>query len=145
MYKFHLAAVLKHKEHLEEDLKKELGVLKRLLIGEKKKLEELKHTRKEFSNELQQKQHSAITVSENLLYVRFIEQLSLRLENQKEKVLNAEKSVESKRKDLIEVMKNRKALEKLKEKGLEIYRQNLVKKEQNFMNEMASVRFNRKM
>ena len=130
---------------MEENLQKELGALKRALADEKKKLADLKNARQQLSAELWQKQQKAMTVSENLLYVRFIEQLFERRKKQNLKVCEAEQIVESKRKDLVEAVKKRKAMEILKEKGLKKYKQKLLLDEQNFMNEMASVRFKRKM
>ena len=41
-------------------------------------------------------------------------------------------------------MKDRKILENLKAKGLEDYNNSMIKKERDFMNEMASVRFDPK-
>jgi len=145
MYKFSLGAVLNHRKFLEENLQKELGALKRALADEKKKLADLKNARQQSSAELLQKQQKAMTVSENLLYIRFIEQLFERLKKQNLKVCEAEQIVESKREDLVEAVKKRKAMEILKEKGLKKYNQKLLLDEQNFMNEMASVRFKRKM
>lgn len=145
MYKFSLGAVLNHRKFLEENLQKELGALKRALADEKKKLADLKNARQQSSTELRQKQQKAMTVSENLLYVRFIEQLFERLKKQHLKVCEAEQIVESKRGDLVEAVKKRKAMEILKEKGLKKYKQKLLLDEQNFMNEMASVRFKSKM
>ena len=145
MYKFSLGAVLNHRKFLEENLQKELGALKRALADEKKKLADLKNARQQSSAELLQKQQKAMTVSENLLYIRFIEQLFERLKKKNLKVCEAEQIVESKREDLVEAVKKRKAMEILKEKGLKKYNQKLLLDEQNFMNEMASVRFKRKM
>jgi flagellar FliJ protein len=141
MYKFSLRAVLNHRRFIEEKLQKELAQLKEICSNERKRLSDLKRARRIFSKELQDKQREVITISETLLHVRFIEQLSTREDLQKKKVLNAEKEVEQKREDLIEAMKNRKALEKLKEKGWETYKLNMMRKEQEFMNEMAAVRF----
>ena len=141
MYKFSLRAVLNHRRFIEEKLQKELAQLKEIFSNERNRLSDLKRARRIFSKELQDKQREAITISETLLHVRFIEQLSTREDLQKKKVLDAEKEVEQKREDLIEAMKNRKALEKLKEKGWETYKHNMMRKEQEFMNEMAAVRF----
>jgi len=141
MYKFSLKAVLNHRRFIEEKLQKELAQLKEIFGNERKRLSDLKRARRIFSKELQDKQREIITIAETLLHVRFIEQLSTREGLQKQKVLNAEKEVEQKREDLIEAMKNRKALEKLKEKGWETYKHNMMRKEQDFMNEMAAVRF----
>ncbi|MBW1900928.1 MAG: flagellar export protein FliJ [Deltaproteobacteria bacterium] len=141
MYKFSLKAVLNHRRFIEEKLQKELGQIKEILGNERKRLSDLIRARRKISKELQEKQREIITISEALLHVRFIEQLSRREDLQKKQVLSAEKKVEQKREDLIEAMKNRKVLEKLKEKGWETYKHNMMKKEQEFMNEMAAVRF----
>lgn len=144
MYKFSLKAVLNHRRFIEEKLQKELGQLEAILGNERKRLSDLIRARREISKELQEKQREIITISETLLHVRFIEQLSRREDLLKKKILNAEKEVEQKREDLIEAMKNRKVLEKLKEKGWETYKHNMMRKEQEFMNEMAAVRFRHK-
>ncbi|MBW1850464.1 MAG: flagellar export protein FliJ, partial [Deltaproteobacteria bacterium] len=141
MYKFPLAAVLNHRKFLEENLQKELGLLKKTLLDERNKFADINKAKNEFSRELHQKQIKSITIAETLLYVRFIEQLSWRLERQSERVSETEKNVGQKREDLIEAMKNRKTLENLEEKGRKAYKQNLMRKEQKMMNEMASVRF----
>ncbi len=143
MYKFPLGTVLNHRKFLEENLQKEFGILKRLLVDERKKLTDIRNSSKKCSKDLRQRQRKSLTVSESLIYVRFIEQLSRNLDKQKVRVIETEQDVEKKREDLVAAMKNRKALEKLKEKGLETYRNNLLKQERNFMNEMASVRFQR--
>jgi len=145
MYKFPLAAVLNHRKFLEENLQKELGLLKKTLLDERNKFADINKAKNEFSRELHQKQIKSITIAETLLYVRFIEQLSWRLERQSERVSETEKNVGQKREDLIEAMKNRKTLENLEEKGRKAYKQNLMRKEQKMMNEMASVRFKQKM
>jgi flagellar FliJ protein len=144
MYKFPLGAVLKHRKFLEDNLQKELGVLKRLLVDDKKKLSDIKNAKRKYSKELQFKQQKSITVSDNLLYIRFIDRLSKRLDMQNDRVFQSEQNVDEKRKELLEALKNKKVLERLKEKGIETYKQNGLKKERIFLNEMASVRFRRK-
>ena len=145
MYKFPLGAVLKHRKFLEDNLQKELGVLKRLLVDDKKKLSDIKNSKIKYSKELQFKQQKAITVSDNLLYIEFIDRLSKRLDMQNDRVFQSEQNVNKKRKELLKALKKKKVLERLKEKGLETHKQNALKKERIFINEMASVRFKRKM
>jgi flagellar FliJ protein len=144
MYKFPLGAVLKHRKFLEDNLQKELGVLKRLLVDDKKKLSDIKNTKRKYSKELKFKQQKSITVSDSLLYIRFIDRLSKRLDMQNDRVLQSEQNVDEKREELLEALKKKKVLERLKEKGIETYKQNGLKKERIFLNEMASVRFRRK-
>ena len=145
MHKFSLETVLKHRIHLEESLQKELSTLKRLLSEEKNKLDELKKEREHILNELENKQKHVTTISEGLLYIRFIELLANRHEKQKHVVFDLERNVERKRDDLLNAAKNRKSMEKLKETKMERYNDVLLKKEHQFMNEMANVRFKRNM
>ena len=145
MYKFSLAAVLDHRKYLEENLQKELGALKNLLADEKRKFSDLKEARRQMAAELRYKQESTVTACENLLYVRFLEQLSKRVEKQHLRVCQTEQRVDRKRDELLEAVKKRKSMEILKEKGFKNYTHKVVMDEQNFMNEMASVRHKRKI
>jgi flagellar FliJ protein len=71
--------------------------------------------------------------------------LSRDIEKQEERVLDVEKRFDEKREDLIEAIKKRKVIEKLKEKSFKLYQQEITKKEQDFMNEVAINQFNRKV
>ena len=63
--------------------------------------------------------------------------MSKDIDDQRQRVLAAKKKFDQKRIALIEAMKKRKILEKLKTKGLKEYQQMMRKKEQDFMNEIA--------
>ncbi|OQX62643.1 MAG: flagellar export protein FliJ [Desulfococcus sp. 4484_242] len=141
-YRFPFDALLRHRKFLEENLQREIGLLSRVLADEKKKLESLQQARKAASEKLRHRQKGkGITVSEVLLYTRFIERMSGQVNLQKTSVKKIEKNVEEKREDLVRAMKDRKIIEKLKEKKRQIFREQMMKQEQNFLNDMAAVRF----
>ena len=142
MYNFNLEPVLKHRKLVEENLQKELAVLKLLLVNEREKLQTYKESRSKFLVELQRKQEEGTTISDVFLYLPFIEQLSKDIEKQNKTVSDLEKDVEQKRQDLVEATKKKKTLEKLKDKGLKAFKQEMIKKEQEFLNEVAVNRFN---
>ncbi|MBW2355130.1 MAG: flagellar export protein FliJ [Deltaproteobacteria bacterium] len=144
MYKFSLEPVLKHRKLLEQDLQKDFAALKRQLLVERERLSDFERVRDRFSGELQEKQVKSISVSDILLYTDFLQQVSKEIEKQSEKIREAEKSVDQKREELIGAMKNRKTIDRLREKGLKAHLQNLAKKEQNLMNEAAINIFNKK-
>lgn len=144
MYQFTLQALLNHRKSIEETLQKELSVVKRLLADEKKKLTDYERARNKFLVELQQKQRKSITVSENLLYCNFFVRLDSELDGQRNIVPDIEKNFDRKRDALIKAMKERKILEKLKEKRLKAYNNKLMKNERDFLNEAAINMFNRK-
>ena len=142
MYNFNLEPVLKHRKLVEENLQKELAVLKLLLVNERERLQTYKESRSKFLVELQRKQEQGTTISDVFLYLPFIEQLSKDIEKQNKTVSDLEKDVEQKRQDLVEATKKKKTLEKLKDKGLKAFKQEMIKKEQEFLNEVAVNRFN---
>ena len=142
MYNFNLEPVLKHRKLVEENLQKELAVLKLLLVNEREKLQTYKESRSKFLVELQRKQEEGTTISDVFLYLPFIEQLSKDIEKQNMTVSDLEKDVEQKRQDLVEATKKKKTLEKLKDKGLKAYKQEMIKNEQEFLNEVAVNQFN---
>ena len=100
--------------------------------------------RDRFSGELQQKQVKSISVSDILLYTDYLQEVSKEIKKQSKRILEAEKSVDQKREELVGAMKNRKTIDRLREKGLKVHVQELSKKEQNLMNEAAINIFNKK-
>jgi len=144
MYKFSLEPVLKYRKLLEEDLQKDFAVLKRQLLDEKVRLSNFEQVRDRFSGELQQKQVKSISVSDILLYTDYLQEVSKEIKKQSKRILEAEKSVDQKREELVGAMKNRKTIDRLREKGLKVHVQELSKKEQNLMNEAAINIFNKK-
>ncbi|UCF85777.1 MAG: flagellar export protein FliJ [Desulfobacteraceae bacterium] len=145
MYNFNLEPVLKHRKLVEENLQKELAVLKLSLVNERKRLQTYKESRSKFLVELHRKQEEGTTISDVFLYLPFIEQLSKDIEKQNKTVSDLEKDVEQKRQDLVEASKKKKTLEKLKDKGLKAYKQEMIKNEQEFLNEVAVNQFNGKI
>jgi len=144
MYKFRLEPVLKYRKLLEENLQRDFAVLKRQLFDENEKLSNFKQMRDRFSGELQEKQVKSTSVSDIILYTDYLQQITKEIENQSKKILEVEKSVEQKREELVRAMKNRKTIDRLREKEHKAHVQELSKKEQDQMNEVAINIFNKK-
>jgi flagellar FliJ protein len=142
MYRFNLEPLLNHRRYQEEILQKELAGLKIRLAAEKDKLRVLKKKKRQYLGQLQLKQQSGRPVSEIRLYLHFVDHLSKEMNAQNQRVLRAEKGFNLKRQDLIEAMKKRKTLEKLQEKGFQAHQQKMLKKERDFMDEVAGNQFN---
>ena len=144
MYKFNLEPLLNHRRYQEEVLQKELAGLKRRLAAEKDKLWVLRQKKRKTVLQLQEKQTEGRPVSEIKLYIDFVDQLSKEMIVQRQNVLEAERNFNLKRQDLIDAMKKRKTLDRLKEKGLQAYEREQIKKERSFMDEVAAHQFNQK-
>ena len=144
MYKSTLEPLLRHQKMVEENLQRELAVLKNSLSAERERLRMDRNRKNRCIAELREKKKEGTSISDILLYMPFIRQMSKNIERQEERVITADKAVHRKREDLIQAAKKKKALEKVKEKGLRGYNQALARKEQHFLDEMAISGFNRK-
>jgi flagellar FliJ protein len=144
MYEFNLEPLLNHRRYQVEVLQKELADLKIRLDAEKDKLWRLRQKKRKTVLLLQEKQTDGRPAAEIKLYIDFVEQLSKKMQAQKQNVKEAERNYSLKRQDLVAAMKKRKILDRLKEKGLQAYEQEQLKKERNFMDEVAARQFNQK-
>ena len=144
MYQFNLEPLLNHRRYQVEILQKELADLKIRLDAQKDKLWLLRQKKRNTVLLLQEKQTDGRPASEIKLYIDFVEQLSKEMEAQKQNVLEAERNFSLKRQDLIAAMKKRKILDRLKEKGLQAYEREQLKKERKLLDEVAAHQFNHK-
>lgn len=145
MHRFKLEALLNHRRHQEEVCQKELAQAERLLADEKGCLRRQKTEKRDHIQKLQIKQKEKINVSDIILSVNYIQQLSDKIEEQKNCVREASQKVNQKRQELIVIVKKRKTLEKLKEKDRLAYQQKMMRNERKLMDEVASTRHARKM
>ena len=144
MYQFNLEPLLNHRRYQVEVLQKELADLKIRLDAEKDKLWLLRQKKRKTVLRLQERQTDGRPASEIKLYIDFVEQLSIKMEAQKQNVLEAERNFSLKRQDLVAALKKRKILDRLKEKGLQAYEQEQLKKERSLMDEVAAHQFHQK-
>jgi len=144
MYKFTLQSLLNHRKHIEENLDRELGRIKRAVNNEKRKLENITKNKIKSTKELQKKQGDGKKVNEIILCFNYLDKLSKDIDKQKKCLKDVEKEYDIKRSELIEAMKKRKTLEQLKEKEIKAFNYSKMKVEQDIMNEVAGNRFIRK-
>ena len=145
MYRFKLEALLNHRRHQEEVCQKELAQVRRRLFDEREKLERKKREKQESLEKLQAKKKESTTVSDIMLYMNYIQQLSKDIEDQAMHVHKTVKLVDQKRHELISIMQKRKTLKNLKYKEQQAYQQKLMQDERKLMDELASIRHARKM
>ena len=145
MYQFKLEALLTHRRHQEEAGQKELAKVRRKLFDEREKLNRIKREKQKSLEKLQAKKKDSTTVSNILLYMNFIQQLSKEIENQALRVHKSTKIVDHKRHELVSIMQKHKTLKKLKDKEQQAYQQKLMQNERKAIDELASIRHARKM
>jgi flagellar FliJ protein len=141
MYRFNLESLLNYRRYQEEILQKELADFKNQLLKFEQQLRQLIQARRKYSLELHQRQKKGGTVSGLMMYFRYLVRLTADIEKQKQQVGQAKKQFEQKRRELLDILKKRKTLEKLKEKKLKVFQLQQLKKERDLLDEVASTRF----
>ncbi|MFV0440928.1 MAG: flagellar export protein FliJ [Lachnospirales bacterium] len=137
-FDFKLQTVLELKSKIEEQRKIELGFAtqkyeKQLLI-----LKDL-FARKSDANKMKKKLvESTVNIVEFANYTNYIERLDKDIVKQEETVKKEEENLNLAKKNLYDVMQERKAYEKLKEKKLEIYKKEMLSKEQKNVDEIVT-------
>lgn len=142
MHRFSLETVLTHRKHIEDALQKEYVKGKKELLMEEEALARLEDTALQLLAELQEKQQDGATVSDILLYEGYLKQISINRGRHIRSIHEMKGRLRQKLSELIEAVKARKILERLKEKELARWRRELDRKEQIFMGEIAINGFN---
>jgi flagellar protein FliJ len=127
---------------MEDALQKEFAKCKKELLLEEEKLARREKVIMQNLEALQEKQKAGVMVSDIILYDRYIKQISIDRDRNIHRIIELKNQLRQKVSVLVEAMKNRKILDRLKEKELETYRRELDRKEQIFMSEIAVSGFN---
>jgi flagellar protein FliJ len=142
MYRFSLETVLTHRKHAEDALRKELAQIQSALREAEQKMAGLDETITENLATIYGKQRDGASVTDITLYDNYIKLLSRERGRQVQRIRQMEHRLVQKRDVVVEAMKERKILERLKEKELEAYQKELERKERILMSEIAINGFN---
>ncbi|WP_372679352.1 flagellar export protein FliJ [Desulfosarcina sp.] len=144
MYRFNMQTVLDHRQFVEDKLKKDLAEIRQQLMAVQQRMKMLERKEMDTHTALNQEQARGISSDQVVAYHAYLKRLSDRIARQG-KLVSEIRERESKKQDaVLEAMKKRQILEKLKDQSLERYNQMLLKKEMNFIDEMAINQFVRK-
>ncbi|MGB9595377.1 MAG: flagellar FliJ family protein [Candidatus Poribacteria bacterium] len=134
-FKFRLETLLKYRKSIEDQYRMELASLKEKQLLEEEKMFDIRENQRILQNNLQNNSRNS------LLY---LEELSRQSIVQRKILSELNQEITEKRNRLIDVSKSRKIIEKLKEKKLDEYKQNLNIKENKAVDELVTNRFLRK-
>jgi flagellar export protein FliJ len=137
MFKFRFETLLAARRHAEEALQKELADARRALAVEQAVLRDKKNMRRACLKNLRRKQGQRFRSPEIHLYGPYLQRLERDIDIQQKRVAGAERHVNQKRLILMDVLKKRKILEKLKERDQKAYLETLAVRERKFIDEAA--------
>ncbi|MTI69483.1 MAG: flagellar export protein FliJ [Firmicutes bacterium] len=134
-FKYSLENVLKYRKDKEETLKQEYSNVERNYLIEKEKLEELERKLDSAVNSNAKNTSREVTYRKNVYnYIQFLRE---KIVLQRELTLNYKDELEQKRSELVSAQKERKTIEKLKEKAYTKYKVELNRQEQKLNDELA--------
>ena len=144
MYTFNMQTVLDHRQFIEDNLKKELADIRQQATATQQQIKSLKRKEMDTVTALKREQAEGVSSDQVVAYHAYLKQLSDRIARQITVACEIKDRESNKQDELLEAMKKRQILEKLKEQGLDRYNQMMLKKEINFIDEIAVNQFVRK-
>ena len=140
-FQFRLQQYLGVKEQIEEQKELEYAHALRRVEEEKARLHQMQNERIEAIESMRRSLLKAIAPIEIRRFNNTIERLKHQIEIQKERVMAAEMYAEEKRQELVQAMKERKALEIVRENALEEFRLEENLQEQKQVDELVSFKY----
>jgi flagellar FliJ protein len=142
-FKFKLEALRRYRSFQEDVLQKELAQVQRNRDLEIGRLQSLMDKRTQAENDLKRWQESSTNGPRMALFDAYIQRVTGSIAEQRMRVKQADAVCNEKMQALLEAMQNRKTIDRLKEKDLQAYMENLSRNEQKFLNEIAINQFTR--
>ena len=143
MFHFPLQPLLNHRRHVEETLQKEMATLQQALEAERRRADDLCRDLIDRRRRLADMQRDGEQAQNLLILVNYLRHLEIAVTRQEKVIENAAQRVADKRADLVDAVKQRKVIEKLKEHAKKDYDDGIRHKEMTLINEIAVSRFNR--
>lgn len=143
MFIFKLQSVLEYRINMEEKILNEFSEKKRELDMERIRMKFLVKQRATLIAELRTMQDKSLPADDFAIYISYVKQVRENEKKQKIVIHQVKEQLESKRKELVEAVKQRKIMEKLKQQHMEEYNNNLRNLEQKASDEMSVLKFGR--
>lgn len=140
-FNFRLQKVLDVRKYKEEVKKQELAALLLEYQKEQEFLNYLKFNQDKYQKELREKQVGAIDVFELIFYYTYLFKLHQDIERQINTLCKLQEQIDLKREEVIQAQKERKIVEKLKDKKWIDFKKELDLSEQKFLDEIGINKF----
>ena len=143
MYRFNLQVVLNYRKRIEEGLQMELSGAQRELESAKQVFFAYQREKGYYEEELAKREAREVNIDESILYRDYLKGMNRKIKAQREIVAKAKIGVDKKQEELLIATKKRKVLEKVREKHMKEFMDDLERKERIFTDEMGIRRYQR--
>jgi flagellar FliJ protein len=145
MFKFDLQHVLDYRVSLEEKCQVSYSDQLRCVENERRVLDAIKARKEILMEQFLNVQNTEMNAADIGMYISYMKQMIAKEEEQTAILSGAEAVLEEKRVLLLEAVKNRKAMENLKEKKLQQFRSGTLEKERKELDEFGIVKYQGKV
>jgi len=142
---FKLESLLNHRRFVEDARQKAFAQTQKQVFEARQIVERLEGEHLRLARELKENMQTPGPASENALYATYLASLVNRLDEQRQRVKEAEKKRDEQKVSLLEAVKNRKMIERLKEVHTCQFDQYCLKKEQESSDEIGIQQHSRKV
>ena len=143
MYRFNLQVLLDYRKRIEEGFQIELSLIQRELENARQELLSSQQEKTHYEEELAERESREVNLHESILYRDYLRGIRKKIEEQRDRVATIKIKFDKKQEELLAATKNRKVLEKVKEKHAKEFIQELEKKERAFVDEVGIRRYQR--
>ncbi|MCD6326248.1 flagellar export protein FliJ [bacterium] len=137
-FRFRMEKVLQLRRQIEDEKKRELSILLFDLRQQEARLHslerELEECKADLMSDLQERE---ISVPRLMVFAAYMERRTLDIKSQQERILELHKTIEAKRKELMEAMQNRMSMERVRAQRQAEYRADALREEINFLDEVG--------
>lgn len=144
-FNFKLESLLNHRRFVEDARREAFAQTQKRLFEAWQTVESLEDEHMRLARELKENMQTPGPAAENALYATYLAALDSRLDEQRQRVQEVEKERDEQKASLLEAVKNRKMMERLKEVHSSQFEQFYLKKEQESSDEIGLQQHSRKV
>ena len=145
MYRFNLQVLLDYRKRIEEGLQIECSLIQKELETARQVLLSCQQEKVRYEEELAEKESREVNLHESVLYRDYLRGMRKKIEELKNRVATKKIELDKKQEELLAATKNRKVLEKVKEKHAKEFMNEMEKKERRFVDEVGIRRYQRSL
>ena len=143
MYRFNLQVLLDYRKRIEEGFQIELSLIQRELENARQALLSSRQEKTHYEEELAEREAREVNLQESILYRDYLRGIRKKIQEQRDRVATIKIEFDKKQEELLAATKNRKVLEKVKEKHAKEFMEELQKQERAFVDEVGIRRYQR--
>ena len=143
MYRFNLQVLLDYRKRIEEGFQIELSLIQRELENARQALLSSQQEKTHYEEELAEREAREVNLQESILYRDYLRGIRKKIQEQRDRVASIKIKFDKKQEELLAATKNRKVLEKVKEKHAKEFMEELQKQERAFVDEVGIRRYQR--